>query len=291
MLKQELGKQLAIPATLRGICAEPAVTLAHIITEGELPMTTMRSAVTTKGNSAFSQTFQTLPGDHRFFSLMAIVTSATILAGFSNTYLPKVATGAPVLPPIVHVHAVVFTSWLVVFVAQTTLVVSGRTAVHRRLGVAGVVLAALMLAVGTATAIVVARQGHRGIPGVEFADAEGFLLLNLGALIVFGTLVTAGWYFRRNLQAHKRLMLIATAGALVGPGVSRLSFASGNPPVIGVLALAFLLAGPVYDLVTRRRVHQAYVWSGLLSLAAIPPIVAQLSATDIWHSIAALLLH
>ncbi len=249
-------------------------------------MNTTPSAASTRGSSVASSTFQTLPADHRFFSLMAIVTAATIVAGFSQTYVPKVMTGAPALPPIVHLHAAVFASWLGLFVAQTTLVLSGRTAVHRRLGVAGVVLAALMLVVGTTTAIAVARVGHRGIPGVEFPDAEGFLLLNLGSIIVFATLVGAGWYFRRNTQAHKRLMLMATVGGLVGPGVSRLPFASGRPPVIGMLALAFLLAGPVYDLVTRRRVHPAYLWGGLLAIAAIPPIVAQASATAAWHSIA-----
>jgi hypothetical protein len=108
--------------------------------------------------------------------------------------------------------------------------------------------------------------------------------------VVFAALVGAGWYFRRSSQTHKRLMLMATAGALVGPGVSRLPFVSGKPPVIGMLALAFLLAGPVYDLVTRRRVHLAYVWSVLLALLAIPPVVAQLSATAVWHSMAAWLL-
>src|SRR4029077_13706930 len=132
--------------------------------------------------------FATRPGDHRFFSLMAIVTAATIVAGFFHTYVPKVMTGAPALPPIIHFHAVVFTSWLVLFVAQTTLVLSGRTAVHRRLGVAGVVLAALMLVVGVDTAVTVARLGHRGIPGVEFPDAAGFMLLNLNATMVFAAL-------------------------------------------------------------------------------------------------------
>jgi hypothetical protein len=253
-------------------------------------MNTTLSAAATHGSSAASRTFQTRPGDHRFFSLMAIATATTIAAGFSQTYLPKVVTGAPTLPSIIHLHAAVFTSWLVVFVAQTTLVLSGRTAVHRRLGVAAVVLAALMVVVGTATAITVARLGHRGIPGVEFPDAAGFLLLNLGAIVVFGTLVGAGWYFRRSPQTHKRLMLMATAGALVGPGVSRLPFASGKPPVIGAMAMAFLLAGPVYDLVTRRRVHPAYLWGGLLAIGTIPPVIAQLSATATWHSIASWLL-
>lgn len=253
-------------------------------------METTSSAVSTGSRSVAWSASKTRPGDHRFFSLMAIVTSATIVAGFSQTYLPKVLTGAPALPAIVHLHAAVFVSWLAVFVAQTTLVLSGRTAVHRRLGVAGVALAAVMLVVGAMTAVSVARLGHRGIPGVEFPDAEGFLLLNLSSIVVFAALVGAGWYFRRNAQSHKRLMLMATAGALVGPGVSRLPFASGRPPVIGMVALAFLLAGPVYDLVTRRRVHPAYLGGGLLAIAAIPPVVAQMSASAAWHSLASWLL-
>lgn len=253
-------------------------------------MTTTIPPAPATGSRVQSPAFQTLPGDHRFFSLMAIVTAVTILAGFSRTYLPKVASGEPALPPIVHLHVLVFTAWLVVFVAQTTLVLSGRTPVHRRLGVAGGVLAAFMLVVGASTAIAVARLGHRGIPGVEFPDAAGFLLLNLAAVAVFAALVGAGWYCRRNPAVHKRLMLTATAGALIGPGVSRLPFASGSPPVIGALALAFLVAGPAYDLVTRRRVHQAYLWGGLLAFAAAPPVVALLSATDAWRRIAALLL-
>ena len=229
-----------------------------------------------------SARFSTLPGDHRFFSFMAVLTAVTIVAGFGQTYVPKVVAGAPAVPFIVHLHAAIFVCWLALFVAQTALVLTGRTAVHRRLGVAGVGLAALMLAV--------ARLGHRGIPGVEFPDAEGFLLLNLISIFVFATLVGAGWFLRRNPAAHKRLMLMATVGGLVGPGVSRLPFASGKPPVIGVLALAFLLAGPIYDLVTRRRVHPAYLWSGLLALVSIPPVVAQLSTTAVWRAIAAMLL-
>lgn len=228
--------------------------------------------------------------DHRFFSIMSIVTSVAIIAGFANTYLPKVATGSPAVPPIVHLHAVVFTSWLILFVAQTTLVLTGRTAVHRRLGTAGVVLAALMVVIGTATAIAVARLGHSGIPGVEFPNAEGFLLLNLSATYVFGILVAAGWYFRRDSQMHKRLMLMATAGALVGPGVSRLPFASGKPPIIAILAMAFLLAGPIYDVITRRRLHRAYLAGFLLALVAIPPVVTVLSATAAWHRIALMLM-
>jgi energy-converting hydrogenase Eha subunit A len=253
-------------------------------------MTTTIAAPATKDSIAPSRAFQTIPGDHRFFSFMSIVTAVTILAGFSSTYLPKVVAGAPALPWIIHLHAMVFTSWLAFYVTQTTLVLTGRTAVHRRLGIAGVALAALMLVVGGTTAITMTRLGDRGIPGVEFPDPAGFLLLNLAAVGVFALLVAAGWYFRRNLQAHKRLMLMATASGLVGPGVSRLPFASGKPQVIGPLVLAFVFAGPVYDLVTRRRVHPAYFFSVPLALLAIPPVAAVVGATQTWHRIASMLV-
>ena len=139
-------------------------------------------------------------------------------------------------------------------------------------------------------AVTAARLGHRGIPGVEFTDVKGFLLLNLAAISVFAILVAAAWYFRRNAQVHKRLMLMSATGALIGPGVSRLPFFSGNTPAIGMLVLAFLFAGPAYDLVTRRRIHPAYIWAVLLSFLTVPPVVAQLSATAAWHSFAGLLL-
>ena len=253
-------------------------------------MNTTATAAASKTPNVPSRAFQPRPGDHRFFSVVAVVTAVTILAGFSSTYVPKLVAGAPALPWIIHLHAVVFTSWLAFYVTQTLLVFTGRTAIHRRLGLAGVALAALMVIVGSATAITVARLGSRGIPGVEFPDVEGFLLLNLVAVGVFTILVAAGWYFRRKAQTHKRLMLMATASGLVGPGVSRLPFASGNTPVIGLLVLVFLFAGPVYDLVTRRRLHQAYLWSVPLAFLGIPPVVLALSATATWHRIAAMLL-
>lgn len=63
------------------------------------------------------------------------------------------SAGAPLLPFSVHLHAAVFTSWLVLFVVQTSLVRHGRVDPHRQLGAAGAVLAATMLIVGLALTI------------------------------------------------------------------------------------------------------------------------------------------
>lgn len=237
-----------------------------------------------------SRRFAAHPSDHRFFSTMAVLSAVTILVGFASTYGPKVLGGAPALPAIIHLHAVVFTAWLVVFVTQTTLILTKRTAIHRRLGVAAVGLAALMLGLGAQTAITVARLGHRGIPGLEFPEPEGFLLLNLAAIGVFAVLFAAGFFFRRDAQAHKRLMLMALLGGLLGPGVSRLPGISGRLPLIAGVTLAFLFAVPAYDLWTRRRVHWASMAGVVLALATVPPVVAQVAATGAWHTLAAWLL-
>ena len=228
--------------------------------------------------------------DHRFFSAMAVACAVAIVTGFGQTYLPKLTAGTTHIPAVIHVHAAVFTAWVAFFVAQAILVLRGNVALHRRLGVAVVLLAPAMLLLGAATAVAVTREGHRGIPGVEFADPGGFLLLNLMAALIFTSLALAGWYFRRDPQTHKRLMLTAVTGALVGPGVSRLSFASGRPGVIAVLVMAFLLAGPAYDFLTRRRVHRAYLWSLPVAVIGFPPVVSALAATDAWRAIASMML-
>ena len=228
--------------------------------------------------------------DHRFFSSVAIIAAVVILAGFASTYGPKVIGGSAAVPPIIHVHAAVFALWLIVFVTQNLLVLTGRTDVHRRLGPWAVGLAGVMLVLGSASALVVTRAGHRGLPGVEFPDPGGFLLLNLLDIIVFAGLVAAGWYWRRNPQTHKRLMFMATTATLVGPGASRLPFASGRTPVIALIVVAFMLAGPVYDWITRRRIHPAYRWSLAAGVLALPPVVALLSATSAWQAITARLL-
>jgi hypothetical protein len=194
------------------------------------------------------------------------------------------------VPAIIHVHAAVFASWLVLFVAQTMLVMRGRIRLHQQVGSWGIALAALMLVVGVMAAVSAARLGHRGIPGVEFPDAEGFLLLNLAATAVFTVLVAAAWVYRRKPQIHKRLMLMATVGALIGPGASRLPGVAGHTPAIGGIMMAFLLAGPIHDLITRRRIHPAYVAGFLVAVTAIPPVVAAAASSQAWHRIAASLM-
>jgi uncharacterized membrane protein YozB (DUF420 family) len=217
---------------------------------------------------------------------MSIACAVVILIGFASKYIPHLQAGR--VPGIIHVHAAIFTAWLALFITQATLIRRDRIDLHRRLGTAGVVLAAVMLVVGVQVSLAVTRGGDRGIPGVEFPEPSGFLLLNLMAVGVFAVLVAAGWLCRNNAQAHKRLMLLATI-SLTPPGIGRLPVVAPHGPAVAAVAFAFFLAGPIYDLVTRRRIHRAYL-GVLLLVAGAPPVVAGLAGTAAWHRLAALIM-
>jgi len=217
--------------------------------------------------------------DQVFFVAMAIATALTILVGFARTYYVKTLTGTPPLSPLVHVHAAVFTSWVVLFLCQTALVASGQTRVHRQLGVAGVGLATAMVVLGLLTGIAAARRGVTIGP----LDPLGSLVVPVVDIGIFAVLVTTGISLRHRPELHRRLMLLAMV-SLVDPAIGRI-------PVLGpslgfqlALQTLFVLAGPVYDRSVRRRVHPVYIWGGLLIMLGLPLKI--LGITGPWHAFA-----
>src|SRR3954471_3419951 len=113
-----------------------------------------------------SAAIRTKRRSRRFYVGMAIAFAITVFAGFARTYFLRAHYGSPALPTLVHVHGAIFTTWVLFFLVQTTLVASGRTYLHRRMGIAGAVLAALVLAMGTTVAIHRAQNPTSPIPGV-----------------------------------------------------------------------------------------------------------------------------
>src|SRR3954470_15833926 len=98
--------------------------------------------------------------DRRLYTWAAVFVPLVVLAGFARTYYLKSLFGTPALPGLlVHVHGIVMTAWVLLFVAQVWLVAARRTRLHQRLGVLGALLAALVVLVGVATAISAAARG------------------------------------------------------------------------------------------------------------------------------------
>lgn len=236
-------------------------------------------------------TAQTAASDSRreriFYTGMASAILFTIFTGFGRNYYLRAFTEAPPLPTFVHVHASVFTVWVLLFFGQTTLVAAGRTDLHRRLGVVGGLLAGLMIVLGFVTAVYGARNGHN--PGGPYPDSLAFLVVGLGDILLFSGFVGIALYYRRRREAHKRLMLLATISGFLWPAITRMPYVAGRfLPMFGLMVL-FVLAGPVHDLITRRRVHAVYVWGGLLILASFP-IRRAIGMSDTWRRIAAWLI-
>src|SRR5581483_850316 len=103
--------------------------------------------------------------DRKFYTGMAIAMLCTALVGFSRTYFLGLASGhattitGRVPNGTVHLHALLFTSWLVLFIVQTSLIATHRVKVHRKLGYLGVGLGASMIIVGVRLAVEAARLG------------------------------------------------------------------------------------------------------------------------------------
>ena len=225
--------------------------------------------------------------DNAFFSVMAIASALTVFGGFARTYYLKAWSGTSGLPPLVHIHGVVFTAWIVLFLTQIALIAKGRTDLHRRLGTVGGVLAMAMVVLGYLTSIGGARRGFLGQFPLEptgFDDALAFLILGLGDTVLFAVFVALGLYARARPDAHKRLMLLATIN-LLPAALTRFPLGAARMPFAFATITCLLAAGPIYDWCTRRRVHGAYVWGGLLILISGPlrPIIGN---SAVWHDVA-----
>lgn len=232
--------------------------------------------------ATISSTLENTRGERRFFSAMAVAIVVTALAGFARTYflrplLPVLAPAPLALTPLIHVHGLLFTGWVLLLLVQARLVAAKRIASHRRLGMAGAAMAGLMVVVGTLTALygVVRGVAPFGI------DPRRFLIVPLFSILLFVIFVVAGVRARRDPQSHKRLMLLATI-AVLPPAIARWVLLLGlGPPVVFAVATLLLVPIVAWDVKTRRRLHPVTLWGGLL-LVVSGPLRLALAQTDGW---------
>ena len=222
--------------------------------------------------------------DRAFYGIIAVALAITVVVGFGPTYYFRILSPSPMttlsggpVTLLVHAHAALFSAWVLLFIAQTTLVARRRIAVHRRLGVVGGVLAALMVIAGTVTALKMAARGS----APAGADPRQFLMIPLSDMAFFAGFVAAALIRRRDREAHKRLMLMAYVSIVVAavarlPGVLPL-----GPLIFFGLAFLFVLAGVIYDKAARGHVHPVYVWGGGLLVISMPLRLA-VSGTEGW---------
>jgi hypothetical protein len=206
--------------------------------------------------------------DRSFFVGMALAIVMVDAVGFTIAFL-KTNIAEELHSTWVKVHVILFTSWILLFFAQTLLVASQKTDLHRRLGIAGIGVAAGMIVITVISGI------STFLNSTPRSALEHFMLEFVVHvdMIDFAILAIAGIIFRRrDLEIHKRLMFMATV--VVGirfPMLERM-LKIHIPHYID--QDLFVLAGIVYDLITRRKVNPAYIWGGLLILI-LPPLAEQ----------------
>ncbi len=219
--------------------------------------------------------------EHLFFSGMALLILGTVFLGFARTYFLAGVFRAPLPNLLIHIHGAAFSSWILLLIAQTSLVSAGRVDVHRRLGLAVFGLACLMVILGTLAATDALR---REAPGM---DPKTFYIIPLTDMVVFSTLVVFAFRARFDPPAHKRLILIATTALMIA-AIARWPFAfiQQTPLWVSELCtygfLALLLA---YDVLSMRKVHRATIW-GSLFLIFVQRVRLPIGGTGVWHAFA-----
>lgn len=228
---------------------------------------------------------------------------AVVLTGFIPDSLGKIAAvqagERPPFPLVLHFHAVLMGSFLLLLLTQTILVATGRCAQHRRLGLAAIVLAPALVIAGL---ILVPTNYHMlwdaaqsPVPAVreKFQGAlnvwENIMLLQLRIGILFPLFLAIGLNVRgRDAGLHKRMMILATALPLPA-AFDRITWLPSTMPVTPVSPDLYVLlaVAPMFfwDVIRNRRIHQAYwIWIAVNLPFAIA--VHILWDTPTWHETA-----
>ncbi len=224
----------------------------------------------------------------RLYAWFALVAGLTIFAGFARTLYLRSISGAPPLSTLLLVHGIVMTAWFVVFGVQVWLVEGRRPALHRRLGVLGLVVALCVVYVGMAAAI---DAGRRGVGPAFGVSPQMFMAIPLFDMPMFALLVGVALWNRRRPDIHGRLMLLATLGILT-PAIGRIPLGAiqhGGPPVFFGLALSIVLGCIVADTIRNRRLHPAFAWGGALIVAMLP-LRLFIASTQAWTQFASWLV-
>ena len=226
-----------------------------------------------------------------------------VLVGFIPDAMMKVAlvkAGArPPFPLILHVHAVLMGSFLLLLLAQTWLMATGRKALHMQLGVLGMVLAAALVVAGFVLAPTMYYQVWGGAtfgpPAVRQALApvlpmvENILLLQMAAGFMFALFITIALTARsRDAGLHKRMVILAIAVPL-GAAIDRMTWLPSTLPANPVASDFYVLLAIapmfVWDVIRNGRVHAAYrIWFPVF--VAVSATVDLLWDKPLWHATA-----
>ena len=220
-----------------------------------------------------------------FYAGMAWLLVVVAVAGFMPRSLAIINGTMPMPPLVVHLHAAVMTSWVALLAVQATLSLTGRMDLHRKWGLASLVVGPLVMIM--LLAITIARQNAAaGTPAGPIVN--NILIVQIRSIVLFPIFFVWALRTRRtDPQTHKRAMLLATL-MLLDAAIARMSWLPYNHfpreyLAIHLYLLLLLVPALVHDLIRLRRIHRAWVWGLALTL---PWVVATEFAwgSDWWET-------
>jgi len=241
--------------------------------------------------------------DRWIFVGMAVWFIAIVLAGFIPDSIMKVgmveAGTRPPFPLVLHMHALAMGSFLLLLLTQSVLMASGRSELHKRVGIAAFIFVPVLVVIGLVLAPTIYHQVWHGAqvapPALQakmqerLLELDNILLMQMRIGILFPLLMAIGLRARSgNSGLHKRMMFLATAMPLPA-AINRLTWLPTTVPASPLsIELYILLAiSPlfVWDVVRNRRVHEAY-WIWLACWLPFAALTDSLWGTPWWHSTA-----
>lgn len=193
------------------------------------------------------------------FGLLGLL---VVALGFGVTYGAPMMRGTFVAPWFVHLHGASALSWVLLLIGQASLVTTGRTSLHRRLGQTALPLALVIWTSGVATANWAA---NRDVPMLGTA-AKSSLAGTATGLTLFLLLAIAAYGTRRRPDWHKRFAMLATIH-LLWPAFFRLRHLLPMVPMPEIsfaLVLAYLpiLIAALRDRSRYGKVHPVWLFAG-----------------------------
>jgi hypothetical protein len=231
-----------------------------------------------------------------FYFLSACLLLFIVVIGFKQFYLHgRASDGGPVtqaILPLVVLHGVAMSSWIVLFVVQSSLIVRGNRKLHMSLGVAGALLAALLVVVGLTTAI--ASVHYNPDSYKQLWGARRFLSSMIVNILGFGILAGIGLNYRRRPEIHRPMMLLATLFVAGPAGLFRIPFIMN--PVMGAIHSIFATWVPMLILGTLLLVFKAamtrswdrYFAAGFAGIVFACVLQVFVSNTAWWYRLAGL---
>jgi len=251
------------------------------------PLAAGASAAATSPSSRQSAT------ESRFYLRMAALFVLIAFGGFAPTYWIRIINGSIDVPPLIHIHGLLFFAWTLFYLLQTALIAQGRTLSHRSWGMAGIALFTAMICAVIAGQIAIMDINEArgfGDAGRRFAI---FTFFDAASLSTFFTLAIINV---RRPEWHKRFMIVLGI-AMLPPAIGRVfvtiaGATPGGPPAPVIFGLApnlvtdlLLIIPAQHDRRTLGRVHPIYLFA-FAWLVVGKSLMIPIAATENWVHVA-----